>query len=141
MSVAKEKTQKQATLESKRERRPVNGMVTRMDVRGKEPGYHYIWVNDDKVDIYLEGGYEFVRHAVTVGSKRIDTTSLTMESQIWKNVGRGVKAFLMRIPDELHTEDVAAEQKTADEQIRARLGEINSDGLSEINVSTSVGKR
>jgi hypothetical protein len=141
MSEAKTKTLKEPALKSKRERRPINGNVTRLEVRGKEEGFHYAWINEGNVDAALDAGYEFVRHEVQVGRKHIDTTNFTMESQIWFNVGKGVKAFLMRQPQEFYDEDQALEQRIADEQTAARLGEIDSGGLSEINVSTSLGKR
>ena len=134
------KTQKEAP-QRKRERQPLNRSRTLLDVRGKEPGWHYAWINEDKVDAAIAADYEFVRHPVEVGYQRIDVSQMGLDSQIWKNVGKGVKAFLMRQPEEFYQEDQALEQEKADEQMRARLGEVHSGGLSDINVSTSLGKK
>lgn len=140
--VKAEEPKKEATTARRdRSRRPVNGMNTRLEVRGKEEGYHYCWVNEDNVDRFSDAGFDFVRHAVTVGGKHIDVSKLELGSQIWKNVGKGTRAFLMRQPDELHKEDLEHENQITDEQTAARLGDINSGGLSEINVTTSLGKK
>lgn len=136
------KVQKDTASKKMRERRPLNTTRTLLDVRGKEPGYHYAWINEPNVYAALEAGYAHVRHPVEVGSKRIDVSLLSMDSHVVLNVGRGVKAFLMRQPDELYTEDQASEQERADEQMRARIGEFNTNGLSgDINAYATVGKK
>lgn len=132
---------KKDTLTVKRERRPISGSNLRLEVRGKEDGFHYSWINEANVDAALDAGYEFVRHDVTVGSRKIDTTKMEFDSQIWLNVGKGVKAFLMRQPEKFYLEDQEGDQEKADEQMRARLGDINSDGLSgNIDVGVSLGR-
>lgn len=142
MSELKQKTLKEAAPKAKRERRPLGSLVARLEVRGKEEGYHYAWINESNVDAAEEAGYAFVRHPVTIGAKRIDTTQLEMESQIWFNVGKGVKAFLMRQPQEFYDDDQDLDQVKADEQMRARVGDLNSNGLSgSIDVGVTVGKK
>jgi hypothetical protein len=125
-----------------RTRRPINGTRTLLEVRGKQDGFHYAWINEDKVDAALDADYEHVRHPVEVGTKRIDVGSMPAGSHVVVNVGRGVKAFLMRQPQEFFDADQAGEQVKADEQMQARLGEFNKDGLTgSIDAHVSYGRR
>lgn len=125
----------------KRERVPLTRSRTLLEVRGKEEGFHYAFINEESVFAALEAGYEHVRHPVQVGTKRIDVSNLSMDSHVVINVGSGKRAFLMRQPNEFFQEDFAEEQKRADEQMQARLGQLNSDGLTgEINAYATVGK-
>lgn len=136
------KVLKEIAPKKKRERRPLNATRTLLDVRGKEPGFHYAWINEDNVFAATEAGYEHVRHPVEVGSKRIDVSKMPTDSHVVLNVGKGVKAYLMRQPDEFFEEDQALDQVKADDQMRARLGEFNKDGLTgSIDVGVSVGKK
>lgn len=136
------KVQKEIATKKKRERRPLNSSRTLLDVRGKEEGFHYAWINEDNVFAALEAGYEHVRHPVEVGSKRIDVSKMSMDSHVVLNVGRGVKSYLMRQPDEFYEEDQAREQIKADEQMLARVRDLNQDGLTgSIDVGVSVGKK
>jgi hypothetical protein len=135
------KVQNQSASKKKRERRPLTASRTLLDVRGKEPGFHYCWVNEANVFAYQEAGYEHVRHPVQVGSNRIDVSQLSMDSHVVVNVGGGKKAFLMRQPDEFYEEDQQAESQKADEQLRARVGDFNKDGLTgSIDAYVTAGR-
>lgn len=136
------KVLKESAPKKKRERTPLNGSRALLEVRGKEEGYHYAFINEENVYAALLADYEHVRHPVEVGSKRIDVSKLSMDSYVVINVGKGVKAFLMRQPQEFYDADQAADQVKADEQMRARLGDFNKDGLSgSIDVGVSLGKK
>lgn len=136
------KVQKESTPQKKRARRPLTGTRTLLDVRGKQDGWHYAWINEDNVYAALEAEYEHVRHPVEVGSKRIDVSNLSLDSHVVINVGKGVKAFLMRQPEDLFKEDQADEQLKADEQMQARLGAFNKDGLTgSVDAHVTYGRR
>lgn len=141
MSDTQEKSLKEAA-QKRRNRTPLNGRRTLLEVRGKEPGFHYAIINEDSVYAALEGGYEHVRHPVTVGTKRIDVTAMKTESYVVVPVGGGKMGFLMRIPQDLRDEDIAMEQQLADEQMQARVGDFNSNGLSgDVRAAVSLGKK
>lgn len=92
-------------------RTPVNGRNI-LTVRGKEPGWTYRVVNDagDRIQQFKDAGYELVdANTVTIGDRRIDApTSEGTKAQV--SVGKGEKAFLMRIKDEFYKEDQEAKQ-------------------------------
>lgn len=92
-------------------RTPINGRNV-LTVTGKEPGWHYRVVNDagDRIAQFLEAGYELVdASTVKVGDKRVDSAAAE-GSKAQVAVGKGEKAFLMRIKDEWYKEDQDAKQ-------------------------------
>jgi hypothetical protein len=129
MTAKDTKTAKEDSQQKKRERRPINGHRTILEVRGKEPGFHYAWIADDKVFAATEGGFEYVTHPVEVGHKRIDVSTM-QGSKISRNLGGGLVGYLMRIPQEWYDEDMASEQERVNEQERARVKDSSSDGLT-----------
>jgi hypothetical protein len=100
--------------------------------------YHYHFFNDvgDRLYNCLEAGYEFVDKAgLAVGDKTVEYARGT-DSIVSKGVGRGIKAYLMRIPMELYKQDQQAKQLELDaveEQIRnpskdnGRYGSVKSE--------------
>lgn len=126
-------TDKSATNEQaakRRERTPITGSRAIMEVRGKEEGYHYAWINDKDVPLRLDNGFEHVRHPVQVGTKRLDVGKVGTDQFVAINVGGGVIAYLMRIPQEFYDEDMAEAQKIVDEKTAAQIGNLAKDGLS-----------
>lgn len=120
----------QPTLKVKRERTSINGTRALLEVRGKEAGFHYAWINGDHVDARRENGFEHVRHAVQIGAKRIDVSTMPQDQFVSRNVGMGVIAYLMRIPQEFYDEDMAALQNEVDERTKAQIRGLSSDGVS-----------
>jgi regulator of protease activity HflC (stomatin/prohibitin superfamily) len=96
-------------------RTPIAGRNV-LTVNGKEPGYVYRVVNDagDRIAQFLDAGYELVSaDSVTVGDKRVNqATAEGSKAQV--AVGKGDKAFVMRIKDEYYKEDQAAKQAHVD---------------------------
>lgn len=93
-------------------RTPINGRNI-LTVTGKEPGYTYRIVNDagDRVAQFLDAGYELVdASAVQVGDRRVDRAN-PEGSKAQVSVGKGDKAFVMRIKDEYYKEDQLAKQE------------------------------
>ena len=114
----------------RRERTPITGTRSILEVRGKEPGYHYAWVNDEYVTMRLDNGFEHVRHPVQVGHKRLDVGKTGNDHFVTMNVGGGTIAYLMRIPLEFYQEDMDAQQREVDERTMAQIGNLSKDGLS-----------
>lgn len=78
-----------------------------LTVTGKEPGYEYRIVNDagDRIQQFLDAGYELVdAKDVSIGDKRVNAAT-PEGSKAQVSVGKGDKAFLMRIKNEYRTED------------------------------------
>lgn len=141
MTATDKQATNQATLKAKRERAPVTGSRALLEVRGKEPGFHYAWINDDYVDARRDQGFEHVRHPVQVGSRRIDVSSQAT-AFVSRNVGKGVIAYLMRIPEDFYNEDMAAEQREVDERTAAQINNLNKDGLTggTVKISRSMSE-
>lgn len=96
---------------SRVKRTPVGGRNV-LTVTGKEPGYTYRIVNDagDRVQQFLDAGYELVSaSSVQVGDRRVNAAS-PEGSNAQVSVGKGDKAFVMRIRDEFYKEDQEAKQ-------------------------------
>jgi len=104
-----------ATVGTRVKRTPV-GQRNVLTVSGKEEGYVYRVVNDaaDRVQQFLDAGYELVdANSIRVGDKRVNTASPEgTKAQV--SVGKGDKAFVMRIKDEYFKEDQAAKQAEID---------------------------
>ena len=108
-------------LEQTRANRPnrvsIHGPRDVLTAKGQEPGWHYCWVNDiinsngqSNVEMYINGGYKFVIEDVIVDEAKVDNPS-QIGSKVSKNVGNGMTAFLMRIPEEWHLEDMVEQEK------------------------------
>lgn len=95
------------------ERTPINRRNV-LTVKGKDPNYEYRIVNDegDRIQMFMEAGYEIVpKDSIKVGDKRVNVAS-SEGSVSHVSVGRGQKAFVMRIKKEWYQEDQA--KKLAD---------------------------
>jgi hypothetical protein len=120
--VSKERTKR-------KERNSITGTRTKLALTGEEPGFHYAWINEDNVGTAEDAGFEFVSHAIKVGNKHIDISQM-QGSKISRNVGGGVIAYLMRVPQEWYDEDMAEEQRMkVDAAEKAIFVDINSNGL------------
>lgn len=138
MSATDNKATNQTAPQKKRTRVPINGHRTILEVKGKEPGFHYAWIGENMVFAAQEAGYEHVRHPVQVGTERIDVSRMPTDSYVTRNVGGMKIAYLMRQPQEFRDEDMAEIHARIDEQERARVRDASSDGLSgQIKVKTS----
>ena len=125
------------TIEKEAISKAPSGRVTRipvsqrnvLTVKGKDPNYVYRIVNDqdDRITQFKDAGYEIVqKETVEVGDKRASSGS-SMGSIATMAVGRGQKAYLMRIPREFYVEDQALKQRTVDAQ-EASIKEKALDG-------------
>lgn len=99
--------------EGRPKRTPI-GRRSRLNIQKKDPNYHYRIVNviDDRVDLFLEQGYEIDPQS-QVGDTTVDTASpLGSAKQI--SVGQGTKAVVMRIRKDWYAEDQAVKQEQVD---------------------------
>ena len=113
-----------------RKRTPFSANRKRLQVDNKFPGFYLRWFNDtgDRIQRALEAGYEFVKKdsVSQVGDKDVSNTK-GLDSRVSKAVGQNVMgqpiwAFLMKIPNALHAEDMAEKAKVnarVDEALRA----------------------
>ena len=118
-------------------RTSIDGIRQKLNVRGKDPDFHYRVVNDvdSNVQDYIDRGYEIVTdNSVQVGDKRVANPS--QEGTTAKiSVGQGVKAYVMRIKKEWHEEDRAEHNARLDEmekQLHREAKEQNFYGKLDI---------
>lgn len=131
---------------SERPTRVPVGQRNRINVRNRDPNYHYRLVNvnlesdPDRVQRFLDGGYEIVEKdkAGPIGDSKVDNPS-ALGSAGLVSVGQGTKAILMRIRKEWYKEDQDAKQAeiTQNEQ---RLQKSGADyGKVEITTNNREG--
>lgn len=138
MSATDNKATKQAAQKKTRGRGFINGQRLILEVKGKEPGYHYAWIGEEDVYAALTGGFDHVRHPVQVGHERIDVSEMPTDSFVTRNVGGMRIAYLMRIPQEDYDAEMNDLQEKVNEMERARVRDNQADGLSgTIKVKTS----
>ncbi len=121
-------------------RTPINGTRSRLNVRGKEPGYQYRIVNDtdDRIKTFEEMGYEIVTDSsVSVGDKRVAVA--TREGSPHKiSVGQGVQAYVMRQKQDWFDEDQKKKQVYVDELEQSMKREKEKEGFyGKLDVSRS----
>mgnify|MGYP001567928756 CR=1 FL=1 len=104
---------------------PINGYRNILSVMGQEPGWHYCWVNEDKVPRYEQAAYEFVTHDVIVGDRRINAAS-QIGGKVSLSVGNQSTAYLMRVLQEYYDEDMAAMHREVDKQDAGMQSDLNS---------------
>jgi hypothetical protein len=96
-----------ASASAQRPRRTPIGGRNILTVQGKDANFEYRIVNDsgDRIQQFLDAGYELVdASTVQVGDKRVNAaTPVGSKAQV--SVGKGEKAFVMRIPKEFYIED------------------------------------
>lgn len=120
-------------------RQPINGYRDLLSVQGKEEGFHYCWVNEDKVPRYEQGWYEFVTHDVIIGDKRVNTAA-QLGGKVSLAVGNQMTAYLMRIPNEYYDEDMKAQSDMVDEVESSMKAKLNSGADGQYG-SVEIGRR
>lgn len=111
-------------------RTPINGYRDILGVVGKEDGWHYCWVNEDKVPRYESAGYEFVTHDVSVGDRKVNAAS-QIGGKVSMPAGTSISgavyhSYLMRVLDEYYEEDQKAMNDDLDEKERGMKESLNS---------------
>lgn len=109
---------------------PIHGYRNIIGVKGIRPGFHACWVNEDNVERFLEGGYDYVTNDVKIGDRSVKAAS-QVGGRISKNMGAGVTAFLMECPEEIFKEEndrLNTEVDSTEEGMRKSLNS-GQDGL------------
>lgn len=121
-----------STEASARPRRVSLSQRNRLEVKDRDPNYHYRIVNDvdDRVDRLQEIGYELApkERVGAVGDKRVDSAS-SLGSVAHFSVGMGVKAVVMRIPKEYALQD----SQTKLNEISASEATMKSDAKRAVD--------
>lgn len=87
-----------------------------LTVQGQEAGWSYRLVNDegDRIEIFKERGWEVVSNSdVRIGDRRVAVPK-SEGTPATAHVGSGLKAVVMRLPDELYIEDQRLKQEEVD---------------------------
>lgn len=93
---------------------PIDGLRNILDVHGIKPDMHPCWVNENQVDRFRAAGYTFVDYdGVTYGAYSVNQSN-PLGARYAKNVGGGVYAYLMEIPQEIYDEDYRKQQAELD---------------------------
>jgi len=111
-----------------RVRRTPIGQRNKLAVKDQDPNYHYRIVNvtNDRVEQFIEQGYEIVP-TTKVGDKRVDSPS-SLGSATEVPVGNGVKAIVMRQRKDWYEEDQRTKQKSIDD-LEATMNQAAKRGV------------
>jgi len=110
-----------------------------LDRENFEP--RFVLDKDDRIAMFLEAGYEFVKpNGSSVGEKTVETSS-GLDSRVSKSTG-GRKLYLMQLPMKFYKEDQLAKQKQIDEMeqsMRPRKGESAEADYGKVEIKTGKG--
>ncbi|MHB8739388.1 MAG: hypothetical protein ACYC9D_12490 [Candidatus Dormibacteria bacterium] len=102
--------------------------------------YQGRWVNDvdDRLARFLEGGYEFVnKDGAMMTDPTMDATT-KLDSRVKKPVGRGVTAYLMKLPKDLWLADQADKEREIKEIDRAmKTPRTNNADYGKVDLSVA----
>lgn len=104
---------------------PIHGKRDKLVVHGAEPGWHYCWVNEDKVYTYQSAGYEFVTHEVQIGDRQIDVAQ-DVGGKVSMKVGNNLTGYLMRCTEEDFKEEMSLVDNETNEKEKALFESLNS---------------
>ena len=110
------------------------------------PGHHMCWMNDDgNVESALDSGYEFVTRGETELEDGVSPSNVDMGDRIKQKVGTTQQgdvlyAFLMKIKNEWHEEDMAAielqNKQVEDAIVSGNInGAVGQDGRYNAGIS------
>ncbi len=120
---------------------PVSSSRAPLIVRGFDhENFMGRWVLDldDRLAIFLAGGWEFVHKTgiVSAGEATIDSSKQGQDTRVSKPAGRGLTLYLMRIPKEFYKEDQLAKQREIDRTERA----MTQPGSATVNEGVDYGR-
>jgi len=112
--------------------------VLSLDGINDQDQFHYHWVNDvgDRLYQRFKEGYDFVeKGGVSAGDITVESARGT-DSLMKKGVGRGVTAYLMKIPMDLYDEYQSEKRQKVAESVEEIRGSGKQAGVyGEIKVS------
>jgi len=104
----------------KRERVPFGVPQSKLDVQGKDPNYHYRWVNDNDGGVQKAemSGYEFVGKEEVGLSPAAQAMNTGVDTKVrllgGRDKGQPFYMYLMKVPKEWYEEDKEALADMAD---------------------------
>lgn len=118
--MARPKLEDRPTIQTERavgrpKRIPIHGEHNKLTIEPQEAGYHYIWVNDDKVGKYERAGYEFVTHDCTIGDTHVNHATSMATGRVTIPMGNGVIGVAMRCANEIYQAELDAIHTKVDE--------------------------
>lgn len=125
--------------ESARKKRVPLGSRNRLRYPERK-GYVRRVFNDDhdRIQQALDAGYEFVTDHLPGGDPRAgDATQVG--SKVMKEVGSGMKGYLMEIPEEYYKEDQKAKQERI-ALLESQMKRDRTDGVSDLYGKVSIGR-
>ena len=135
----KAQVQSAPTKSTRKQRIPI-GTANLMNVP-KRPGFKRRWVNDTegRLSTFTAAGYEHVmtRDVNLTGLTKKAGADSQMGTPVSKQVGGGIKAFLMEQRDEWYKEDQAAKQKSIDELEKGTLKPDVDGQYGEVSVKNT----
>ena len=140
LSKTKDRPTREGTRSDARPARvPINGDKNILTVTGVRPDYHPCWVNEAMVPRFLDAGYTFVDNDVSFGTHHVQQAN-PLGARYARNVGMGVTAYLMEIPQKFYDEDRDAEEaeRKANESTMRRTA--RSEGLDHGDLMISRGR-
>lgn len=126
--------------EARPKRVPIHGYRNIIGVSGLKPGFHGCWVNEDNVERFLDGGYDYVTYDVKVGDRSIKAAA-QIGGKISKAVGNGVTAYLMECPEDVYKDELDRIHKEIDQSEAGMRENLNSgrDGqYGKVKIGRSV---
>jgi hypothetical protein len=113
--------------------------VLSVDGINDQDQFHYHWVNDigDRLYQRFKEGYDFVeKGGLSAGDITVESARGT-DSLLRKGVGRGVTAYLMKIPIEIYDEYSAEKRKQVADSVEEIRGSGKQSGsYGEIKISS-----
>lgn len=110
-----------------------------LDRENFEP--RFVLDKDDRIAMFLEAGYEFVKpNGSGVGEKTVETSSQD-GGRVSKSTG-GRKLYLMQLPMQFYKEDQLAKQRQIDEMeqtMRPRKNEGSEADYGKVEITTGKG--
>jgi hypothetical protein len=102
-----------AVEESRPKRVPLHEQVRNKMTTTQKPGFVRRFVNDigDRIERLKLAGYRVVEEQVSVGEDNVVKQNQTLGSGARRNVGGGMQAILMEIPQELYEADQKEKQR------------------------------
>ena len=108
----------------------------------KRKGFRRRVFNDDhdRLQRALEAGWEFVKDPKLTGGTLRAGDASRMGQKVSKDVGDGMKGFLMEIPDEYYEADQKVKQDEIDLQ-ETYMKRKRTDGVSDLYGRVQIGRR
>ncbi len=114
------------------ERVPVSSSRSPLAVKGfDQKNYQGRWVMDidDRIQVFLDGGYEFVpKTDIKSAGERTTDTSSGLDSRVSKPAGRGKTLYLMRLPRKFYEEDRKAKDIEIDRTEEGLKNPLKGEG-------------